>query len=614
MATIISTITSTGITLSQSDNPVSVTGTITPTSGIALYGPGDGTNTWNIQNAGLISASDTSSGYGIQLGGNSAAVVAGVVTNQAGGTISGGHFGLYVNGNGSVTNASGGTINSQKFGVDIHGVGIVSNASNGTISGTSIAVYVYGAGPGGDQSGVQIYNAGTLIGSDGAEERNGGSVTNIAGGTIDGLGKYGILLAGPGTVVNAGMVSGGTYGAGYTGVVYAAVDLVEGGSVVNQAGGTISGYNGVYIGGGIGGFGGTLTNAGTVIATGSTASAVTFGKYANNYRLIVDPGAVFVGDVKGAGGVLELASGSSAGSLSGIGTSITNFTSLEFESGSQWSVSGNATGLTAMSAITGFTAHDTIDLTGFAAASESFGNYALTLTNTAGVSTVLNFPDQPSIYYFAFAPDGHGGTDIAGAGSGQTLAWAGGSGDWNDASQWLPQSVPTGFDTATIANPGSVTIAAAANNAVANVTIGSGDTLAVDGSLVVTGTAAIDAGGTLIDNETLSAAAIVDNGLLTFTGIQRIDSTPLSLGGTLAVQDAGTLILGTGETITQIGLYATIGSSGPGGESILNQGTIDANSSGSISARPAAGPSRIATATARLSSTTGDGCSARSTS
>ena len=253
MATIISTITSTGITLSPSDNPVLVTGTITPTSGIALYGPGDGTNTWTIDNAGLISASDTASGYGIQLGSSSAAVGTGFVTNQTGGTIQGGHFGLYVNGNGTVTNASGGTINSQRFGVDIHGVGIVSNASNGTISGTTIAAYVYGAGAAGDQSGVQIYNAGTLIGSDGAVEFAGGSVTNVAGGTIDGLGKYGILLGGPGTVVNAGKVTGGAYGATtYPSAVYAAINLGEGGSVVNQAGGTISGYNGIYIGGGIG--------------------------------------------------------------------------------------------------------------------------------------------------------------------------------------------------------------------------------------------------------------------------------------------------------------------------------------------------------------------------
>ena len=87
MATIISTITSTGITLSPSDNPVLVTGTITPTSGIALYGPGDGTNTWTIDNAGLISASDTASGYGIQLGSSSAVVGTGIVTNRSGGTI-----------------------------------------------------------------------------------------------------------------------------------------------------------------------------------------------------------------------------------------------------------------------------------------------------------------------------------------------------------------------------------------------------------------------------------------------------------------------------------------------------------------------------------------------
>ena len=87
----------------------------------------------------------------------------------------------------------------------------------------------------------------------------------------------------------------------------------------------------VYILGGIGGVGGTLTTAGTVVATGSNASAVTFGIFGNSYRLIVDPGAVFVGAVNGGGGMLELATGSGAGSLSGIGTSITNFASLQFD-------------------------------------------------------------------------------------------------------------------------------------------------------------------------------------------------------------------------------------------------------------------------------------------
>ena len=42
-------------------------------------------------------------------------------------------------------------------------------------------------------------------------------------------------------------------------------------------------------------------------------------------RLIADPGAVFAGKIFGGGGVLELASAASAGTLAGFGTSITNF-------------------------------------------------------------------------------------------------------------------------------------------------------------------------------------------------------------------------------------------------------------------------------------------------
>ena len=73
-------------------------------------------------------------------------------------------------------------------------------------------------------------------------------------------------------------------------------------------------------------------------------------------RLIADPSAVFTGAVYGGGGVLELASAAGAGTLSGFGTSITNFGSLQFNSGSAWTVSGNdsASGLGTL-AITGFT-------------------------------------------------------------------------------------------------------------------------------------------------------------------------------------------------------------------------------------------------------------------
>ena len=53
--------------------------------------------------------------------------------------------------------------------------------------------------------------------------------------------------------------------------------------------------------------------------------------------------------------------------------------------------------------------------------------------------------------------------------------------------------------------------------------------------------------------------------------------TPLNLAGTL--QNTGTLIFGTGETITQTGPSATIDSTGPGSE-IFNSGTIVANYGG----------------------------------
>ena len=91
------------------------------------------------------------------------------------------------------------------------------------------------------------------------------------------------------------------------------------------------------------GAGGTITNAGTI--TGGGGTAVSFGGTASD-RLVIDPGAVFNGIVAGsasASNTIELASGSSTGTLSGLGTSFTNFGSVMVDSGASWDLTGSNT-------------------------------------------------------------------------------------------------------------------------------------------------------------------------------------------------------------------------------------------------------------------------------
>jgi hypothetical protein len=151
-----------------------------------------------------------------------------------------------------------------------------------------------------------VVNAGTIerlgasrsYGIEFSANTGGGNVTNQSGGAISGI--NGAEITNHAVLVNAGTIRGNaTTGEG--------VLFGTGGNVTNQAGGEISGAFGVRLVGAAG----TVMNAGTI--TGSRDAVYLHAGYAN--RLVIDPGAVFSGQVTGGNAIgaahvstLELAS------------------------------------------------------------------------------------------------------------------------------------------------------------------------------------------------------------------------------------------------------------------------------------------------------------------
>jgi hypothetical protein len=164
-----------------------------------------------------------------------------------------------------------------------------------------------------------------------------GTITVGSGIALYGAGGIDWTLTNAGLLRSQGAGSSGGYG----------VSLSAGGSVTNDASGTIDGYlGGVKITGGAG----TVTSAGTIIGSGTSADAVGLAAgFANT--VAVDPGAVFVGTVDGGnapGGAtvstLELASGASAGNLADLGTQFINFGQISIDVGATWTLTADAIG------------------------------------------------------------------------------------------------------------------------------------------------------------------------------------------------------------------------------------------------------------------------------
>ena len=495
-----------GIALAVADNPLTVTatGSVGSTDAAALTTAG--TADWVIDNAGSIVAGGTvAASVGIMMTGT-AGSAGGTITNQAGGVISGGHFGIYglqattlanagaisatgaaggvgvVLGTGSIAN-TGGTILGSRYGAYFIGPGTVSNT--GSIAGTTNAGVVLNGGgrventgPAaqitGQRVGVYLFAGGSVsntgsIGGTGTAGygvllKAGGTLDNGAGATVTG-GRVGVAATGTvvSTLSNAGALSGGVYGAGIVGAaaaftnapsgaiaggvagvlataggsvgnagnitgrfgvlvttavgtvtnsgsiastgkfvnqppeeVGAGIQMRAGGTIVNEAGGRISGF---WIGAQVGSFngnnlnGGAVLNAGTITAndpgvsgaavwfkgeglisnaaTGTIAGgpfgivsynkvtianrgligggqfAVTTSVAGNGNRIIVYPGATFQGTVLGdavaaavPNGVLELGPGGATGTIAGFGAKYRGFARVEVAAGATWSLAG----------------------------------------------------------------------------------------------------------------------------------------------------------------------------------------------------------------------------------------------------------------------------------
>ena len=224
-----------------------------------------------------------------------------------------------------------------------------SIAASAEIASASTIASVFGS----SLASWTVVNSGTVIDTttgDGVKLAGIGTLTNQAGGYIAGFnGAY----VNTGKVVNAGIMAGGLNGAE---VIFGTLD--------NRAGGIISGSFGSYV------YNGTIINAGTIESTnGASGTAAITGAFRGT--VIDDPGAVFIGQVQGATessgiSLLELGSGSSEGTLSGFGTQFVDFHTLEIAPGATWDIAGTTTiaGTLINDGTIIETAADTLDITG----------------------------------------------------------------------------------------------------------------------------------------------------------------------------------------------------------------------------------------------------------
>ncbi len=387
-------------------------GTITGYNGVSIrhaYGA--------VDNAGTIAAYDTAISMGTQ-GGSVTNEVGGVISNQRGEAV-------YIRGAGTIDNF--GNITSSEYGVILGGGGTIVNHEGASIVAPSAEAIEIDSYP------VNVDNAGSISGFWGVYFEYGAAgstLTNEHTGSIFGD-KYGVQMSDPGTVDNFGTIASG---------YYSGVRMRYGGTVINEAGGTITGgteatpgnyftanASGVYFGG----TDATLENAGTIVATQGdpvaghpyTGDAVVLSASDTN-RLIVDAGAVFEGnvvaDVSTAANTIELSAKDGPGTISGLGTKYLGFQTVTIDSGATWTVAGTIDGFSSET-IQGFDTRDRLDLTNLGySADNSFSlsnSDVLTISENGTAVATIQLSGDFTGEFFHLTDDGNHGSYVTEDGS-----------------------------------------------------------------------------------------------------------------------------------------------------------------------------------------------------
>jgi hypothetical protein len=419
---------------------------------------------------GTVNNASTGDIYGSHSGIQALGTSALAVSNAADGTIAGHRYGMVAaNGNVASVSNAGIIIGYSVAGAIVLDGGTIDNEALGRFAGGRDGIYSGGTAP------ATITNAGVVygLGFAGVWLNAGGSLTNT--GTVFGY-YFGVKVStAPGTVVNEGSISDSVTKAG------AGVQLADGGVVTNAAGGTItSNWMGVQIGASTtASVGGTVVNQGTILAAdvygdgaglwihgpgaitnaaGGLISGGAFGivtyyqttvvnqgtvfgtEFAFDAvhsgfadRIIDAPGAVFSGTVSGGNtlgsaiySTLELASGSSTGTIANIGTFV-DFGQIALDAGASWSLGGSlvagetvafggagaslilATPSAAAATIAGFAAIDTIVLSGITDVTGlSFSGDTLSVSESGDAGMTLQFTAPQNLTYAV----ADGSTDI----------------------------------------------------------------------------------------------------------------------------------------------------------------------------------------------------------